>query len=352
YEPWEMDDFKKALSGLPDDIIVMSKDTTHEFDPFYPFDPLHGETGKKRQIMEIDLGVEKALSSQGAYAQTDYIRRAIFRARDKGLVGVVGRARLIWDHPFEDVHEVNLYAFARFMQNPDFPVDTVLDDWAAKRYPAEAVPYIVSALKRTEFINHAGRWPLGEWLTKGIGEEWGNYPYYFSRVVIRSRYKWTHDPADQVLDEQMYHPSEATFQKLVAEKDEVIAQVRASQSDLRQAARYLTPEQLAPLQEDFSFLLDATQLEREWVRAYFAQRMFMDKPTEESQMIVEDALAKMDKIEHTPGVTYGLDPATGSRYHIDEFEQEMRWRMANRTRALAEDARILQQAREVGSPNN
>ena len=352
YEPWEMNDFKKALDGLPDDIIVMSKDTTHEFDPFYPWDPLHGETGKKRQIMEMDLGVEKALSSQGAYAQTDYIRRAILRARDKGLVGVVGRARLIWDHPFEDVHEVNLYAFARFMQNPDLSVGTVLDDWAAKRYPAEAVPYIVSALKRTEFINHAGRWPLGEWLTKGIGEEWGNYPYYFSRVVIRSRYKWTHDPADQALDEQMYHPSKATFQKLVAEKDEVIAQVRASQADLRQAARYLTPEQLAPLQEDFNFLLDATQLEREWVRAYFAQRMFMDKPTEESQMIVEDALAKMEQIEHTPGVTYGLDPVTGSRYHIDEFEQEMRWRLANRTRALAEDARILQQAREVGSPNN
>jgi len=352
YEPWEMDDFKKALDGLPDDIIVMSKDTTHEFDPFYPFDPLHGETGKKRQIMEIDLGVEKALSSQGAYAQTDYIRRDVLRAQDKGLVGAVGRARLTWDEPFEDMHEVNLYAFARFMQNPGLSVDTVLDDWAAKRYPAEAVPYIVSALKRTEFINDAGRWPLGEWLTKGIGEDWDNYPYYFSRVVIRSRYKWTHDPADQKLDDEMLHPDEATFEKLVAEKDEVIAQVRASQADLRQAARYLTPEQLAPLEEDFRFLLDATQLEREWIRAYFAQRMFMDKPTEESRMIVEDALAKMDKIEHTPGVTYGLDPATASRYHIDEFELEMRWRLANRTRALAEDARILQQARQVGLPNN
>ncbi|HWC59162.1 MAG TPA: hypothetical protein VHC44_05650, partial [Verrucomicrobiae bacterium] len=136
-----------------------------------------------------------------------------------------------------------------------------------------------------------------------------------------------------------------TFRKLVAEKDEVIAQVRASQADLRQAARYCTADQLAPLEEDFRFLQDAALLQREWIRAYFAQRMFMDKPTEESRMIVEDALQKMEQIERTPGVTYGLDPATGRRYHIDGFTLEMRWRMANRSRALAEDARILQDAR-------
>jgi hypothetical protein len=352
YEPQEMEYFKEALNGLPDDIIVMSKDTTHEFQPFYPWDPLHGETGKKRQIIEIDLGVEKAWSTHGAYAQTDYIRRVVQRAQEKGLVGLVGRARLSWDQPFEDSHEVNLYAFSRFMQDPDLSVDTVLTEWAAKRYPVEAVPYIVSAFKRTEFINHHGRWDLEYWFTKGIGEEWGNYPYYFSRVLVRSRYKWSHDPADKALEEKLSHPDAATFQKLVAEKDEVIAQIHESQNDLRQAARYLTTDQLAPLEEDFNFLLDCALLQREWVRAYFAQRMFMDKPTEASRMIVEDALTKLDQGEHSPGVTYGLDPATGSRYNIDEFELEMRWRMANRERALTEDARILEQARKSAEVEN
>ncbi|MGH7957552.1 MAG: hypothetical protein ACREH8_11155, partial [Opitutaceae bacterium] len=36
YEPLEMEYFKEALNRLPDDIISMSKDTTHEFHPFYP----------------------------------------------------------------------------------------------------------------------------------------------------------------------------------------------------------------------------------------------------------------------------------------------------------------------------
>ena len=347
YEPLEMEYFKEALNGLPDDIIVMSKDTTHEFQPFYPWDPLHGETGKKKQIIEMDLGVEKAWSTHGAYAQTDYIRRVVQHAREKGLVGIVGRARLSWDEPFEDSHEVNLYSFARFMQNPDLTTDEVLADWAAKRYPSNAVPFIASAMKRTEFINHHGRWDLEYWLTKGIGEEWGNYPYYYSRVFARSRYKWTHDPADKALEEKLYHPDQATFDKLVAEKDEVISQIHASQNDLRQASRYLTPEQIAPLQEGFNFLLDCAQLQREWVRAYFAQRMFMDKPTEQSRMVVEDALAKLDKLEHAQGVTYGLNPATGDRHNIDEFELEMRWRLANRARTLDEDARIMERARRA-----
>jgi hypothetical protein len=345
YEPVEMEAFQKALGQLPDDIIVMSKDTTHEFHPFYPWDPLHGQTGKKRQIIETDLGVEKAWSTRGAYAQVDYIQRVAQRARETGLAGMVGRARLHWDHPFEDSHEVNLYSFSRYIQNPDLPVDTVLQDWARRRYPAATVPYIASAMKRSEFINHHGRWHLEYWFTKNIGTEWGDYPYYYSRVVVRSRYKWSHNPADRELEQKFYHPDSAFFQRLVAEKDEVLAQVRAAQDDLRKAARYLTPEQLAPLQEDFRFLQDAALLQREWIRAYFGLRLFMDKPSAESRLIVEDALDKLEHYERTPGVTYGLNPVTGRRYNIDAFSLEMRWRLANRNRALAEDERILEQSR-------
>jgi hypothetical protein len=31
-------------------------------------------------------------------------------------------------------------------------VDTVLRDWAARRYPAGAVPHVAAAMKRTEAI--------------------------------------------------------------------------------------------------------------------------------------------------------------------------------------------------------
>ncbi|HXU81472.1 MAG TPA: hypothetical protein VN914_08740 [Polyangia bacterium] len=352
YEPLEMEYFRDGIAGLPDDVIVMSKDTAHEFHPFYPWDPLHGQVGKKRQIAEIDLGVEKAWDGQGAYAQTDFIRRVALRARDTHLTGLVGRCRLGWDHPFADSHEVNLYAFSRFLRDPTLATEQVLRDWASKRYPPRAVPYIVAALGRTEAINHNGRWHLEYWMTKEIGREWADYAYVYSRVLQRSRYKWTKSPADRDLEEKLYHPDEATFRRVLAEKDKVVADVRASQADLRQAARYLTPEQLAPLREDFRFLLDAALLQREWVRAYFAQRMFIDAPSLARKQAVEEALGKLEQYERTPGVTYGLNVETGRRYNIDGFAREMRRRMADPAAARAEDERILEITRRAADVAN
>ena len=118
--------------------------------------------------------------------------------------------------------------------------------------------------------------------------------------------------------------------------------MRASLADVRNAARYLTPEQLAPLQEGFNYLLDTAELEREWTRAFFAQRMWMKEPTEENAIIVRDALAKLEAMDALPGISYGRDQHTGHRYNIDKFVLEMRWRMANRRRAQEEDARILE----------
>lgn len=343
YEPREMDYFAQAISRLPDDIIFMSKDTTHEFHPFYPPDPMHGKVGKKLQLMEPDLGVEKAWSKEGHYAQVEYIKRYVQRARDTGMAGLVGRARLMWDHPFEDTHEINLYAFSRFMKDPDANVETVFEDWARRRYPEEAAPDVAAAMKRTEFIQHHGRWFLGFWLTKSIGDEWGDYPYYFGHILLRSRYKWTKDPADKALEQGLYFPDKSLFAKLVSEKDDVIRQIRASLTDLNNAARYLKPEESESLREGFRYLLDAAELQREWTRAYFAQRMWMKEPNEESEMIVRDALAKLEAMDQLPEVTYGRNPRTGHRYNIDKFALEMRWRLANRSRALEEDARILEQ---------
>ena len=353
YEPWEMDYFAAAIAKLPEDIILMSKDTVHEFHPFYPADPQHGRFGTRLHIMEPDLGVEKAWSRDGHYAQVDYIKRYIQRARDTHMAGAVGRARLMWDHPFDDSHEINLYAFSRFMKDPDTDVDTVFRDWAARKYPAAAVPAIAAAMKRTESIQHHGRWFLGFWLTKSIGDEWGDYPYYFGHILLRSRYKWTKAAADLELERGLYAPDEALFAKLVAEKDDVIKDVRASQADITNAARYLTPEQAEPLREGFRYLLDAALLQKEWTRAYFAMRMWMhdrtDAQRDAHEMIVRDALARLEAMDASPGLTYGRNAATGHRYNIDRFTLELRWRLANRARALEEDARILEQTRMLSA---
>lgn len=349
YEPAEMALFAAALERMPDDLIVMSKTTVHEFHPFYPADPMHGQVGRKRQVIEIDLGVEKAWSRNGAYSQAEYIQRYVRRARDLGLAGMIGRCRLFWERPFEDTHEVNLFAFARFLRDPGRGVDDVLQEWARQRYPAVVAPEIARALGRTQFIHHHGRYHLENWFTKSIGEQWGDYRYYYGHLVQRSRYKWSRDPRDEELERRLQYPDEATYQQLVAEKDEVLRQVEASRTDIERAARHLEPGPLRQLREDFDFLHDAARLQREWVRAYFAMRLYMEKPAAAYLMWMEDALARLEAIERTPGVTHGLNPATGRRHNIDRFVLEMRWRVANRSRAIAEDRRITEDMRATAA---
>ncbi|MBU2493132.1 MAG: hypothetical protein KJ571_10950 [Bacteroidetes bacterium] len=346
YEPKEMEYFKSALSKLPDDLIVMSKTTFHEFDPFYPPDSMHGNVGGKNQIIEIDLGVEKALSTDGAYAQLEYIRRFVIRAKDLRLAGMVGRARLLWDKPFEDSHEINLYAFSRFMENPDLSVEKVALDWATKSFNNDSAPHIASALLRTQFINHHGRYHLGFWLTKSIGSSWNNYKYYFGHLMQRSIYKWTNNPVDKELENKLYHPDIETYNKLIAEKDEVINQVKASISDLKFARRYVLNNQIEPIVKQFELLLDAAKLSREWTRAYFAQRLYMDNPTSEYKMWVENSLAELNKMDSLPGVYYGLNKQTGHRYNIDKFINEMNWRIENRSRAIDDDKSILKSVKD------
>jgi hypothetical protein len=228
-------------------------------------------------------------------------------------------------------------------------VDQVLRDWAIRRYPEEAAPYIASAMKRTQFINHNGRYHLENWFTKSIGAEWGEYPYYFGHPLERSRFKWSQNPADRELEAKLYHPDRAILDRAVAEKDEVIRQVFASIDDLESAGRYTSAAKMAPLHEDFRFLLDAARLQREWVRAYFAHRIYVDNPQkEEFRVICEDALHKMQALEKTPGITYGMDSETGRRYNIDKFVLEMQWRMAFPKRAKQDDAQILERARKAG----
>ena len=62
---------------------------------------------------------------------------------------------------------------------------------------------------------------------------------------------------------------------------EIATQVAAGIDDLQKAATHASPEKLAPLREDFRFLEDAALLQRQWIRAYFSMRRYMDDPKEE-----------------------------------------------------------------------
>ena len=54
-------------------------------------------------------------------------------------------------------------------------------------------------------------------------------------MLQRSRSKWTGAPADRALEQKFYQPDADLLARAMAEKDAVVAEVRAARSDLRQA---------------------------------------------------------------------------------------------------------------------
>jgi hypothetical protein len=345
YEPREMIYFEKALEKLPNDIILMAKDTPHEFHPFYPPDPLHGRDPVRKQLIEVDLGVEKSFGYPGAYVQVNYIQRYVLRADEKRMTGMVGRARLFWDQPFNDSHEINLYAFHRFMNNPKISIDSVWMDWAKRHYPTNARPYIISALKRTEYINHHGRYHLGFWLTKYIGEDWHSYEYYFGHIKLRSRYKWTNDDADMQLEHRLYYPDTDIYAKLIQEKKEVIEQARLSIADIELASRYLLPREAEPIKDSFLFIARAAQMELQFTIAFFSHRRWLQDPQSRYVTEVEDALRKLEIMPLADPALYDRDKITNEflpmSYYVKSFVEKIRNRMQDREAAIAEDNRIL-----------
>lgn len=58
YRADEVDAFREVIRRLPEDVIVMSKCVPHDWQPFYPHNPLIGDVGGREQWIEHDFGLE------------------------------------------------------------------------------------------------------------------------------------------------------------------------------------------------------------------------------------------------------------------------------------------------------
>jgi hypothetical protein len=58
YRVDEVEAFREVIARLPADIIVMSKCVPHDWQPFYPHNPLIGDVGGHEQWIEHDFGLE------------------------------------------------------------------------------------------------------------------------------------------------------------------------------------------------------------------------------------------------------------------------------------------------------
>jgi hypothetical protein len=312
YEPLERQWFHEAIIGLPEDITIMCKNTPHEFNPYYPFEPMFGTFGQRKQIVEMDLCHENAACRDVPFCQVEYIAATLDYVESKGVTGILGRAHFNERQGFHTVDEINLYGFGRLSKVPTPSAEDIWRDWACAQYPEEAVPHILRALKQTFEINRMTRYHLRFW-----AYPWKGYRYAYGKILQRSNYKWTHDEKDLEMQEALYHPSDQLFADLLTEKDRALQMTKECLEDLDRAARYMDSALFDTIRKRFLGLLDAVQVQRAYTQAFFGVLRWMDDPGPEKEMVVREAIMELRWLRNLPDRP-GRDYETGDRWRITE----------------------------------
>ena len=140
---------------------VETKATAYDFDPFLPNNPF------LRKIPGTTLGTE--CDCLGEYfgagyfpaAQVPVIHRYVRDAREQGADRYTIRIDRVGNSIFDSAHEVNIYAYMRFIRDPKATPEEVMDEWAKRRWPKcpEEMKHLAAlgfeAVKRTQFVDES-----------------------------------------------------------------------------------------------------------------------------------------------------------------------------------------------------
>lgn len=117
------------------DFEIETKITPFDFSPFLPANPYLKKTSRCTVGAECDGLGEYLGAGYLPAAQVDAIARYVGYGRQANVDRYAIRIDRVGNALFDSAQEINLYAYMRFIRDEAATVDSVLDEWAAKRWP-------------------------------------------------------------------------------------------------------------------------------------------------------------------------------------------------------------------------
>jgi hypothetical protein len=247
YEPQQMEWFKEGYARTDRHAMVQTKCEPHDWDPFYPNDPLIGAFPGRKQIIEFDGSSEFTGKNRIPYTQPEYFER---RWRyDLTRPGVAGYNIRIDHGGYDALHtpnEINIYAMWRFTQDPHVTAADIWKEWTGKRYGKLAAPEIEEALRPTFDIVNESFFALQFWITNHSSLP--TFTYADEHLHSRTMAKWyPGETRYKDLEDCLARPDPELLERILAEKDDAIALAHGALRHLRNAKAHLAPEQYADL---------------------------------------------------------------------------------------------------------
>ncbi|HEY7302993.1 MAG TPA: hypothetical protein VH601_02675 [Bryobacteraceae bacterium] len=329
YEPREMQWFRQGYEKTDHHVIIQTKCEPHDWDPFYPNNPLIGGFTNRRQIVEFDGSAEFTGKNRIPYTQPEYFER---RWRyDLSKAGVVGY-NLRLDHGGYDAlhtpNEINIYAMYRFTEDPALHGDDVWREWTRKHY-AEAAPEIERALRPTFDVVNQSFFALEFWVTSH--SRLPDFDYADDHLRSRTMAKWyPEEPRYKQLEDRLIAPDPELLEQILAEKDHAIATAQLCLQHLENARKDLTSAQYDDLFWRLALLERTAIIWKLHAEAFFGYKVLeAAHPIFGLRERVERALTALDEQANVSAANprIGTDPPA-SVQEMRHFTTDLRKRLA------------------------
>ena len=167
-----------------DKVILMMKETPHDFFLTHPNDPFIGKINKPT-IVEFDTGNE--YNGQGVIANTwpEYVtKRWTDFIKRPNVIGYVARTdRYGTTKLVDSANEILLYALKRSTENPEILPDQIYDEYISTRYGEKALEPIKKAFEKAYDIVLSSMYILGTNAAKHSSMDYDPYSSSYDRHV-------------------------------------------------------------------------------------------------------------------------------------------------------------------------
>jgi len=301
--------YAEAMRSVPDDVMVMTKESWGDWYQYSPPNQQFGLYGRHPQIMELDCWGEYAGRTEIPWISADYIRSRLEYAQRMGLAGAIARVDRAERSTFGTPNEFNTVAFSRLVQDMTVDLDRVWTEWLERTYSPEAAGSVRRALERTnEIIQRI-------YFTRGIKGATTPTPTLVD-VEAESTIRFWRDfhgqwePEMAVRGEQLLDPTEETVISLVSEKDRAISLCDQALADLETARSHMDEHAFERLRTGFEHARALAVASRAMTEAVYLHKLLEREPTPARREWFEHSgqtlLATAHDIEHTYGKGFSL----------------------------------------------
>lgn len=295
YKKAELDIVETATMDMPEDVAVMSKIYPHDWQPFYPINPIIGAVGRREQWVEFDLGFEFEGQNTIPYSDPHQRIAQLRHLWAKGLRTVCLRLdRYHGEEGKSAIHTpwglLNLTVFSEFKKNPSVAAEAIIAEWEQRQFPGAW-----KVLELSTAITRRAMFPKRQWYQNhSVIPDYGYAKSHLKGGSADRLATWTGLAQDKRSEDLCDQPTFAWYREILAED-------RRNQRDLKRIHAILAQNNVDfashPVwDKGLKALRINADLYAASKKAYFALRLHQHRPDVMPRQEVASCIDAFDRV--------------------------------------------------------